>query len=124
MSSLVASTSAVESAEGPFRLVELVGESDMTCRHLKDLLDAEVAAGPPLLIVDMSRLTFMDSWSLHTILTAWQALRSAGAVLVLAGPTGEVRRILELSGADTLVTIRDSVQDVVGRLPASPDPCR
>ena len=117
VSSLVASTSAVESAEGPFRLVELVGESDMTCRHLKDLLDAEVAAGPPLLIVEMSRLTFMDSWSLHTILTAWQALRSAG-------PTGEVRRILELSGADTLVTIRDSVQDVVGRPPASPDPCR
>jgi len=123
VSSLVASASAVESAEGPFRLVELVGESDMTCRHLKDLLDAEVAAGPPLLIVDMSRLTFMDSWSLHTILVAWQALRSAGGTLVLAGPTGEVRRILELSGADTLVTIRDSVQDAVGKPPASPEPC-
>lgn len=124
VSHLVASASAVESAEGPCRLVELVGESDMTCRHLKDLLDAEVAAGPLLLIVDMSRLTFMDSWSLHTILTAWRALRSAGGALVLAGPTGEVRRILELSGADTLVTIRDSVRDAVGRPPASHDPSR
>ena len=120
----MASASAVESAEGPFRLVELVGESDMTCRHLKDLLDAEVAAGPLLLIVDMSRLTFMDSWSLRAILTAWQDLRRVGGTLVLAGPTGEVRRILELSGADTRVTIRDSVQDAVGPPPASPDPRR
>ena len=94
----------------------------MTCRHLKDLLDAEVAAGPLLLVVDMSRLTFMDSWSLHAILTAWRALRSAGGTLVLAGPTGEVRRILELSGADTLVTIRDSVQEAVGRPTAPHDP--
>ena len=119
MTHLVASATAVESTEGPFRLVELAGEADMTCRHLKDLLDAEVAAKPLLLVVDLSGLTFMDSWSLHTILTAWRTLRSGGGTLMLAGPTGEVRRILELSGVDTLVTIRDSLQEAVGR-PATP----
>ena len=124
MSNLVASATAVESAEGPFRLIELVGESDMTCRHLKELLDAEVAAGALVVVVDMSRLTFMDSWSLHTILTAWRALRTVGGTLVLAAPTGEVRRILELSGADTLVTICDSVQEAVGRPAAPHDPMR
>jgi anti-sigma B factor antagonist len=114
VSHLVASATAVESAEGPLRLIELIGEADMTCRHLKDLLDAEVAAAPPLVVLDLSRLTFLDSWSLHAILTAWRTLRNAGGALVLAGPSGEVRRILELSGADTMVTIRDTLQEAVG----------
>jgi anti-sigma B factor antagonist len=122
VSHLVASATAVESAEGPFRLIELAGESDMTCRHLKDLLDAEVATMPLLVVVDLSKLTFMDSWSLHTILKAWRTLRAGGGTLVLASPSGEVRRILELSGADTMVTIRDSLQEAVGGPVAPPDP--
>ena len=86
----------------------------MTARHLKDVLDAEVAAGPKLLIVDLSRLTFMDSWARHVSL-AGQGLRAAGGAPALAGPTGEVRRILELTGADTLVTVHASVQDASRR---------
>ena len=108
---LVASATALASAEGPFRLVELSGEADMTSRHLKDVLDAEVAARPLLLVVDLSRLTFMDSWAMHTILSAARSLRGAGGTLTLAGPSGEVRRVLELTGADTLVGVYASVQE-------------
>jgi anti-anti-sigma factor len=108
---LVASVTATASAEGSLRLIELAGEADMTSRHLKDLLEAEVAARPPLIVVDLSRLTFMDSWALHTILAAARKLRGAGGMLALAAPSGEVRRILELSGADTLVDVYASVQE-------------
>jgi len=111
VSDLVASVTATASAEGPLRLIELAGEADMTSRHLKDLLDAEVAAGPPLMVVDLSRLTFMDSWALHTILAAARKLRGAGGALALAAPLGEVRRVLQLSGADTLVDVYASVQE-------------
>ena len=111
VSDLVASVTATASAEGPLRLIELAGEADMTSRHLKDLLDAEVAAGPPLMVVDLSRLTFMDSWALHTILAAARKLRGAGGTLALAAPLGEVRRVLQLSGADTLVDVYASVQE-------------
>ena len=87
----------------------------MTSRHLKDVLDAEVAAAPLLLVVDLSRLTFMDSWAMHTILVAARSLRGAGGTLTLAGPSGEVRRVLELSGADTLVGVYASVQEASGQ---------
>lgn len=40
-------------------------------------------------------------WSLHT----------AGGALILASPTGEDRRLLALTGADTLVTVHASVQE-------------
>lgn len=120
MADLVATATTIETAEGPIRLIELVGEADMTSRHLKDLLDAEVAAGPLLLVMDLSRLTFMDSWALHTILKASRRLRDAGGTLALAGPSGAVRRVLELSGANTLVPVHDSVQRAVGCRPAHP----
>jgi anti-anti-sigma factor len=111
----VVSTSAGQSADGPFRLVELVGEADMTSLRLKEVMDAEAAACPRLLLVDMSRLTFMDSSALHVILAAWKKLNGAGSVLALVGPSGPVRRVLELSGADSMVGIYDSVQEASSR---------
>ncbi len=102
---------ARESAQGPFRLLELAGEADITCRHLQEALDAEVAARPPLLVVDLSKLTFLDSWALHSILAASSELRAAGGSLALSSPTGEVRRVLELTGADTLIPVYESLQE-------------
>lgn len=111
MTDLVVTATARESAGGPFRLVELIGEADVTSRQLKAVLDAEVAAGPILLVVDLSRLTFMDSWALQTILAANRDLRAAGGAMALARPPVVVRRLLELSGADKLVAVHASVQD-------------
>jgi len=110
----VASATALESAEGQSRLVELAGEADITSLQLKDVLDAEVAAGPVLVVLELSRLTFMDSWALHTILAAARKLRGSGGTLALAAPSAEVRRMLELSGADTLVDVYASVQEASG----------
>lgn len=87
----------------------------MTSRQLKDVLDAEVGARPLLLVLDLSRLTFMDSWALHVILVASRDLRAAGGALALAHPPAEVRRLLELSGADELVAVHATVQDAVRR---------
>jgi anti-anti-sigma factor len=111
---LVAHAAALASAKGPSRLVELSGEADMTSLRLKEVLDAEVAARPLLLIVDLSRLTFMDSWALHTILAATRELRGSGGTLALAAPSEAVRRVMELSGADTLVDVYASVQEASG----------
>ncbi|HET9079926.1 MAG TPA: STAS domain-containing protein [Trebonia sp.] len=111
MAGLAVRAAEGQSADGPFRIVELVGEADVASRVLKDVMDAEVAARPPLLVVDMSRLTFIDSWALHVILTAWKRLRAAGCVLTLAGPAGSVRRVLGLTGADSMVAVYDSLQE-------------
>lgn len=86
----------------------------MTSLRLKEVLDAEVATRPRLLVVDLSRLTFMDSWALHTILAANRQLRRAGGALALAGPSEAIRRVMELSGADTLVDVYASVQEASG----------
>jgi len=82
---------------------------------LKDVLDAEVTAGPPLLVVDLSRLTFMDSWALHVILAARQDLHAAGGTMALASPAGAVRRMLEIADVAAVITVHASVHDAAGQ---------
>jgi anti-anti-sigma regulatory factor len=45
-----------------------------------------------LLVVDMSRLTVIDSWALRVIVGAWRELQAAGCALALAGPTDRAWR--------------------------------
>jgi stage II sporulation protein AA (anti-sigma F factor antagonist) len=119
MAGLKVSVAEAGSAQAPFRLVRLDGEADVTCAELKRTLDDEVAAGPALLVLDLSRLTFLDSWALHVILVAGQRLRRAGGALALAAPSGVVSRILDISGADTLVPVAGSVDEAAGRAAAA-----
>ena len=53
---------SVEDREGGSRtVVRLAGEADVTTPALAEVLDAEAAKKPRLLLVDVSGLTFIDS---------------------------------------------------------------
>jgi anti-anti-sigma factor len=108
---LVVSATVKDAVQGPARLVELSGEADVTSWQLEDVLGAEVVGRPPLLVVDLSRLTFIDAWALRVILAVGERLRRAGGVLALAGPSGEVRRLIELFRADRLVPVHSNVRE-------------
>lgn len=51
-------------SDGLCGVIEPAGEADASAAHLANLLSAEVAARPVPLVLDPSRLTFMDSWAL------------------------------------------------------------
>jgi anti-anti-sigma factor len=59
---------SVEEREGGSRtVVRLAGEADVATRALAEVLGAEAAKKPHLLLVDVSGLTFIDSAALHQI---------------------------------------------------------
>lgn len=109
MTSLVVAVTQQDVRGGPCTVVSLAGEADATTAELGEVLRAEVAKQPRLLVIDMSDLTFMDSASLNTIFSAYRGLKEAGGVLALVGPTANVARVLSLSGADILLPVCDSV---------------
>jgi anti-sigma B factor antagonist len=111
---LAASVSTAESDGGPYTLVELSGEADVTnCETLREVLDAEVARAPRTLVIDMERLRFMDSSALHVILQATRALDRQGGVLALARPTELVARMLHLTATDQLIPVYPTVGEAV-----------
>jgi anti-sigma B factor antagonist len=68
-----------------------------------ELLDAK----PARLVLDLSRVPFMDSSGVATLIEALQLQRRAGSKLVLHGLQPKVRGIFEIARLDTVFTIVD-----------------
>jgi len=100
------STSALAGADGP--IVVLSGEADATTVPLlREVLAEQLAAGARLLTVDASGLSFLDSASIRVLVLAARALRGRHGRLVFARPQPVVARLLEITGADRLLDVRE-----------------
>lgn len=101
-----------EHGKGGFRVVvRLAGEADVTTRELGDVLGAEAAKRPRLLLVDLSALTFIDSAALHEIVRAHRRLRADGGRLALVSPSPSVARVLQLSALDQVIPVHASADE-------------
>jgi anti-sigma B factor antagonist len=100
---------------GRCAVVVLSGDADVTGQAVADVLAAESAEDPALLLVDLSAVSFMDSWALHVVLRAMRGRRAVGAAGGLVCPSGPVLRVLELTGAGQLVPVFASTADALRR---------
>jgi anti-sigma B factor antagonist len=105
---LSVSVSVEDREDGSRTVVRLVGEADVTTQALAEVLGAEAAKRPRLLLVDVSGLAFIDSDALHQIVQTHRKLRADGGRLELAGPSPAVARILQLSALDQVIPVRPS----------------
>jgi len=67
---------------------------------------------PALLVIDLSRLSFMDSSGMGVIAAAQARSVEAGRRLVLVRPPYSVRRAFELSGFEDVVEIVDDLDAI------------
>ena len=99
-------TSASAGADGP--VVMLTGEADpTTAALLREMLAAQLDTGTRLVTVDASELSFLDSASLRVLILAARAMQGRHGTLVLARPQPLVARLLEITGADRLLDVRE-----------------
>ena len=100
---LTARVAAGES--GP--VIVLSGEADLTTvAQLSALITAQLARGTRQLTIDVSELWFADSATIRTLVLAARTLRERGGSLVLLRPQRPVTRVLALTGAEQMFTIR------------------
>jgi anti-sigma B factor antagonist len=85
--------------EPPGARVCPLGEIDLaTVDGIRRKIDESVAAGCERVVLDLGRVTFMDSNGLHLALDADADARDGGwQLLIIAGPR-PVRRIFEVTG--------------------------
>jgi len=90
--------------------VRLKGDLDLySVDKIKELVDHELKRTQArLLLIDLSRVAFMDSSGLGFILGRYRHLRGKGGRVVLAAPGPQVRRVLELAGVERIIKIYDS----------------
>jgi anti-sigma B factor antagonist len=101
---LTARVAAGES--GP--VILLSGEADLTTvAQMSALITAQLAGRTRQLTIDVSELWFADSASIRTLVLAARRLRDGGGGLVLLRPQRPVARVLALTGAEQMFTIRE-----------------
>jgi anti-anti-sigma factor len=97
--------------EGGVRVIKVRGELDLsTAPDLEAPLDAAIAAGSGLLLLDLSECEFIDSTGIALIVRAWQRLdnRSGNGdsgQVVLCCQNEQVRRVLEVTGLGKSIAI-------------------
>jgi len=90
-------------------VVELAGELDLYNAHtVRDALLDQAEKKPERLVVDLSRVTFIDSTGLGVLIEARTRLPNKRA-FILASPGLETRRALEISGLDRHFAVHDSL---------------
>ncbi|SCG55353.1 STAS domain-containing protein [Micromonospora inositola] len=93
---------------GTASVITLAGELDFAADgDVRQLLDAELQQ-PSLtdLRIDMTRVTFIDSTMLGTLVHAYNAIDDTDRQLTIS-PSPVVRRILEITGLSHLFNVAD-----------------
>ncbi|MCM2579195.1 STAS domain-containing protein [Streptomyces meridianus] len=92
-------------------VVTPAGELDHhTADLLREPLEGCVAEGATRIVVDCSELEFCDSTGLNVLLGVRLKAEEAGGGVHLAGMRPVVARVFEITGADLVFTVHESLE--------------
>jgi anti-anti-sigma factor len=102
------------STHGSNGVVEVVRADDATRIVMTDELDMHTARGarfllesvcdtrPSRVVIDLSRLEFVDSHGLQLLVATYRRLRAAGSAIAFVPPPAHVTRAFSIAGLDGL----------------------
>ena len=98
-------------------LVELSGEVDLyTAPRFKEDLVGLIETGVEAIVVDLSRVTFIDSTALGVIIGGVKRLRERDGRLAIVAGSRPVVRILGITGLDQVLTVFDTRDEALAAL--------
>lgn len=101
-------------------VVVMAGEIDLhTAPRLQNELADQLHGGAKHVIVDMSGVEFCDSTGVNVLLAALRRANEHGGSLCLVGPQPAVRKVLGITGLDSVFPLRPSVQDAMDNPPVA-----
>jgi anti-sigma B factor antagonist len=98
-------------------IVALHGDVDVAKGlGLRDLL-GELLGGPPgPIVVDLSDVRFLDSSGVGLLVTSHRRAKEDGRGFAIAGAGDAVRRTLQLTRTDRILSLHDSLDDALTAL--------
>lgn len=111
---------------GDICLVELRGELDVyTCRTARKEFRALLDSAHRRLLLDLGRLTFIDSAGLGMLVRLLRRVRDMGGDLVLVRATPSTRKLFRMTGLDALFVFAEDHEQALllaNRAKAGGDP--
>ncbi len=106
---------------GSIHVLSVSGELDLgTAPQLEQPLEAALASEGGGVLIDLSACEFIDSTGIALLVRAWQRLdgssENGGGSFALCGLNDQVRRLLELSGLASSLSIHPSRDEALAAL--------
>jgi anti-sigma B factor antagonist len=104
-------------SQGSRTIMSLGGEIDLyTAPRLHGELVSLLSGDSPVqVIVDMSGVEFCDSTGMNVLLAAHRKAREQGGDLELAAPRPAIRKVLQVTGLESVFTVLDDPAAVAGQ---------
>jgi anti-anti-sigma factor len=104
-------------------VVEVTGEIDMAnANQLLALLTAAIDRCPAALVVDLSGTAFFYSAGINALVSTANRAQDHGVALLVVADHRAVLQPLRLTGVDTLLTLRPTLDQALAGLRAEPAP--
>lgn len=97
--------------EGSARIISVFGVIEE--RSLKEFDDVLAAHGAAKVVLDLTRLDYINSQGISVLLAAWRRARREGGSFVLGAPRGAVRKIFEIAHIGNFIPTRETIEEAI-----------
>jgi anti-anti-sigma factor len=104
------------SKQGDWVIVEVEGRMDtVSAPEFEKKIQERILDGATRFVVDFSKLDYISSAGLRSILIACKSSKAKGGELACCGLKGVVKKVFDVSGLCRLLPTCDSVEDALNR---------
>lgn len=108
-----------EEAGAGVAVVALAGEIDLyTCPEFKQELLRVIADGATLIVVDLTKTTFIDSTALGVIIRGVERLKQRDGRLVVVCADPNIVKIFEVTGLNRIFSVHGSRDEALAQTPS------
>ena len=112
----------IEPLDGGITRISLAGRMDYAGANEIDARFMETAGRDKFLLVDLSKVTFLASMGIRTLITGAKALKERGGKMILFAPDMMVAKVLKTSGTEMLIPVYYDLSLARNALQPSPAP--
>ncbi len=95
-------------------ILDVVGEIDIyTTPQFKEAISAAIDEGKPGIVINMTKVTYMDSSGFGTLLSATKRLRPIDGALYLSGCNEAITRMLQITRLNTIFGVYATEEDAL-----------
>lgn len=98
-------------------LIRASGYLDIsTSPRLREKIHEVASDAPPLLLLDLGAIEFLDSSALGVILNGWKLLQAEGATLAVISPQSRITKIFEITALNLSIPLFQSTDEALAEL--------
>jgi len=79
--------------------------------EFREQVKVAITSGAEIILIDLEKVTFVDSSGLGALVVALKAVRAAGGKMYLCSINDQIRMLFELTSMDRVFQVLDSRED-------------